>query len=641
MPTFPDAGHSLRPCPTSDHVSSNDFLPVGSDPIRLHFPKLEAFRPEDDEAELRATALYKTPSAPQKVGGYLIVSADTNFVGMEENVLRKWTKEDTFQESLRESKGRKRYSFYDGPPFATGLPHYGHILAGTIKDIVTRYAHQLGFFVERRFGWDCHGLPVEYEIDKKLKISSKEDVFAMGVKKWESSNPGKPKPSERILWNIAIREYNAACRSIVMRYSSAWESQITRLGRWIDFKRDYKTMNVSFMESVWWVFKQLFDKGLVYQGIKVMPYSTACTTPLSNFEAKQNYKDVVDPAIVVSFPLVSDPDVSLLAWTTTPWTLPSNLALCVNEEMDYVKFRDAASGSIRVALKSRLSYLYPKKKGKKKGKGKAVSEAPYSIIEEFKGSKLVGLKYSPLFNYFLENKKYGAFRVLSDSYVQDDAGTGIVHQAPAFGEDDHRVCKAHGLVKKDATGLVCPIDDNGCFTQEVSDFKGLHVKAADKRIIKHLRDAGRIVKDENFNHSYPHCWRSDTPLIYRAVPSWFVNVEKIKAELIQNNKKTRWVPSEIGTGRFHNWLENARDWAISRNRYWGTPLPIWLNSQGEIRVFGSLDDLKKASGVNIQDIHRENVDLLEIPSQKKNGEPLRRISEVFDCWYAPVFHSFS
>jgi isoleucyl-tRNA synthetase len=362
-------------------------------------------------------------------------------------------------------------------------------LAGTIKDTVTRYAAMSHKHVLRRAGWDCHGLPVEYEIDQSLGITSRDQVLEMGIDK-----------------------YNDTCRGIVTRYTSEWEATITRLGRWIDFDNDYKTMDPTFMESVWWVFSQLYGKNLVYPGFRVMPYSTACTTPLSNFEAGLNYKDVKDPAVVVSFPLADRPDAHLVAWTTTPWTLPSNVALCVNSGLQYVEIQDAASGRTYVLAKSRLSQLYPVMNTKKYKP--AMAAELYSVVKEMPGSELVGVKYVPLFEYFAnirteESSKY--FHVLSDPYVSDDAGTGIVHQAPAFGEDDYRVCLAAGLVRKGGT-VPCPVNDDGVFTSEVPDFKGMHVKAADEPIIKLLKDKGRLVQKDVLVHSYPYCWRSDTPL---------------------------------------------------------------------------------------------------------------------------------
>eukprot|EP00466_Bigelowiella_natans_P009866 jgi/Bigna1/58391/fgenesh1_pm.84_\ len=496
-------------------------------------------------------------------------------------MLKQWKKNNTFQV---------------GPPFATGLPHYGHILAGTIKDIVTRYAHQTGHHVERRFGWDCHGLPVEHEIDKKLGIKTKEDVMEMGIDR-----------------------YNAECRSIVMRYSGAWRDIVTRCGRWIDFDNDYKTLDTSFMESVWWVFKQLFEKKLVYRGFKVMPYSTACTTPLSNFETQQNYQDVRDPSVIVSFPVVGGEEtVHLLAWTTTPWTLPSNVALCVNPKFTYVKLKDNKRNKIFIMAKSRLSFLY-------------------------RDHKLVGLRYEPLFDFFKDwvGAKNDAFRVVSDDYVTDDGGTGIVHQAPAFGEDDYRVCMKYSIIKR-GEPLVCPVDDNGMYTDEVGpDLKGKHVKSkgpesADSIICRKLKDKGRLILKETFDHPYPFCWRSDTPLIYRAVPSWFVNVPKIRDDLVDNNKSTKWVPEEIGSKRFHNWLANARDWAVSRNRYWGTPIPVWTSEDGkQVVVIGSIKELEEKSGkTGITDLHRDNIDDITIPDPRGDKFPaLKRTSEVFDCWF--------
>ncbi|RHY02101.1 hypothetical protein DYB36_005671 [Aphanomyces astaci] len=526
-----------------------------------------------------------------------------SFPDEELKTLELWQELDAFQTSLRLSKDRKPFTFYDGPPFATGLPHHGHILAGTIKDIVTRFAHQTGHYVERRFGWDCHGLPVEFEINKKLNIHTKEEVLAMGIDK-----------------------YNNECRGIVQRYTKEWETTVARLGRWIDCKNDYKTMEPWYMESVWHVFATMFQKDLVYRGFKILPYSTACNTSLSNFEANQDYRDTPDPSVVVSFPVVGDESTSLLAWTTTPWTLPSNLALCVNPDLDYIKVKDLKSDKFYIVAHTRLVQVYPKvdKKGYVAGSEFEIVGAP------FKGSTLVGKTYVPLFGTFADWPH--AFQVLADKYVTSDGGTGIVHQAPAYGEEDYRVCLKNGVVTK--TLLPDPLDDNGKFTDQVPLVQGLYVKDADDVICKDLKARDRLVSKNTFVHSYPFCYRSGTPLIYRAVPGWFVNVEKIKDKIIANNQKTHWVPAFVKEKRFHNWLVDGKDWNVSRGRFWGTPLPLWVSDDyEEVVCVGSIEELKALSGVDaITDLHREFMDEITIPSRTGRGV-LRRVPEVFDCWF--------
>jgi len=529
---------------------------------------------------------------------------DFSFPKAEERIGAFWKEINAFETSVKKSEGKPEYTFYDGPPFATGTPHYGHILAGTIKDTVTRFYHQKGHYISRRFGWDCHGLPIEFEIEKELGIKTKEQVLEYG-----------------------IDNYNRACRGIVMRYSEEWKKVVTRLGRWIDMENNYKTMDVSFMESVWWVFSELWKKGLVYRGVKVMPYSTGCTTVLSNFEASMNYKEVSDPELYVAFQSVDDPNVQYIAWTTTPWTLPSNLALCVHPDFDYVQVRDNKTGVNYVVAECRLEAIYPSPK-----KSKKPVELPYTVVQKVKGVDLKDKKYVPLFNYFTGSYP-NAFRIITATYVTSTTGTGIVHQAPAFGDDDYKATLAAGVITKGGP-IPCPVDESGRFTAQVTDYAGRYIKDADLDIVIHLKKSGRVFKSGKFAHNYPYCWRSDTPLIYKAVPSWFVSVEQAKQQLLDNNLKTHWVPEFVQTKRFHNWLSEAHDWAISRTRYWGTPLPIWASADfEEVVVISSIEELKRLSGVEeITDLHRDSIDNITIPSSR-GGAPLRRVEDVFDCWF--------
>ncbi len=514
--------------------------------------------------------------------------SDVDLPKQEHEILALWEQGQIFEKSVQGRQGAQPFRFYDGPPFATGLPHYGHILAGVLKDIVPRYWTMKGYSVPRRFGWDCHGLPVENEINQTLGLTSRKDILAYGVDR-----------------------YNAACRSIVSRYANEWKVTVRRVGRWVDMENAYFTMDVSFMQSVWAVFRRLWDDGLIYEGYKVVPYSTGISTVLSNFEAGLNYKDVQDPAITVAFQLIDAPDVAILAWTTTPWTLPSNLALAVHRDTAYVRFRDANGKSYYLA-EARM--------------GDYVEEGKVEILERTTGAALLGRRYQPLFPYFAERAAEGAFRVIHSDHVTTDSGTGVVHIAPAFGEDDYYACQREGIA------MVNPVDDDGVFTSEVGEFAGRRVKDADKDLIAHLKHGGQLYRHDTVVHSYPFCWRTDTPLIYRAVSSWFVSVEKLKERLLARNATTRWVPEHLRDGRFGNWLANARDWAISRNRFWGTPLPIWRNAEGEMICVGSKAELEELTGQQVDDLHIEFVDKLEIPS-RKGGSPLRRIEPVLDCWF--------
>jgi len=512
------------------------------------------------------------------------VSSTVDFSEMEKEILAFWQENGVFQKSVDNRAGAREYVFYDGPPFATGLPHYGHLLAGTIKDVVPRYRTMRGDRVQRTFGWDCHGLPVENEMEKKLNLSSKRDIEAYGIDR-----------------------FNEACRSIVLRYTAEWEHIVNRMGRWVDFKHGYRTMDMSYMESIWWVFRTLWDKGLIYEGHKILPYCPRCSTPLSNFEANQGYLEVTDPAITLRFKVKGEENAYFLAWTTTPWTLPSNLALTVGADIDYVKVKDG--GEFYIMAESRLGAYYKEKP---------------EIVWRGKGKDLEGRTYEPLFGYFADFPD--AFRVLCGDFVSTEDGTGIVHTAPGFGEDDNAVCKKYGIRE------LCPIDKECRFTADVPDYQGRYVKDCDKDIIARLKEEGKLVHRGQIKHNYPHCWRCDSPLIYRAFPTWFVRVEAIKDKMIAANEQISWTPSHLKHGRFGKWLENARDWNIGRNRYWGAPLPVWRNDEGEVICVGSVAELEKLSGQKITDLHKHFMDKIELPSPAGKS-PLRRVPEVLDCWF--------
>ena len=513
-----------------------------------------------------------------------------NNVTQEENILKYWKKNQIFQKSLSQTANGKPYVFYDGPPFATGLPHHGHLLASTIKDIIPRYQTMLGRYVVRRFGWDCHGLPIENEIHKKLGLSAQEALKKLGVK-----------------------QYNQECRDIVMRFSTQWQEVIERVGRWVDFDHDYKTMDLDYMESVWWTFQQLHERSLVYRGNKVVPYSNELATPLANFEAGSNYQNVQDPAVTVRVRLndtIEGHSADLLIWTTTPWTLPANLAICVNPTATYALV-DYQNTTLVVA-QDLINSVCP----------------DASIICTMPGTALQHLTYQPIFPDAAKYTTGKAYVILCDDYVSTTDGTGLVHMAPAFGEDDMRICQREHI-----SDLLFFIDEHGFFTDDLSDLKDLAIKKADRVIIKQLRESGMLFHETQITHSYPFCPRTNTPLIYRAVPSWFIAVTDIRDKCLECNKQIHWTPDHIQFGRFGNWLEQARDWAVSRNRVWGIPLPIWVNdTTGHVICMDSIAMLERYTGTQVKDLHREHVDHLTFTVEGEQGIYVRT-PEVFDCWF--------
>ncbi|MFV9875128.1 MAG: isoleucine--tRNA ligase [Rickettsiales endosymbiont of Dermacentor nuttalli] len=537
---------------------------------------------------------------------YPKVDSNPNFSAIEEKILKFWQENNIFQTSIDQRGSKSEFVFYDGPPFANGLPHYGHLLTGFMKDLIARYQTMQGKRVERRFGWDCHGLPAEMTVEKELQVSGYAQIVEFGIEK-----------------------FNRQCATSVLKYTSEWEQYVNRQGRWVDLENDYKTMDIDFMESVLWAFKQLYSKGLIYESMRVMPYSWACEAPLSNFETRldNSYRERTDKAVTVTFTLNNKPKSApegckaykVLAWTTTPWTLPSNLALAVNKDIKYAYIIKNEECFI---IAENLSHKYAKELG--------LDKDNISNHDVCLGEELIGLTYIPLFPYFSHYKN--AFKILEGEFVTEQDGTGIVHMAPGFGEDDYVLCSKHNI------SIVCPVDSRGNFTNEVADFAGMLVFDAIDEIIKTLKLSGHLIKTEQFIHNYPHCWRTDTPLIYKALPSWYVEVTKIKDQLIKNNRQINWVPEYIKNGLFGKWLENVRDWSISRNRFWGTPIPVWKSDNPlypRIDVYGSIEELERDFKVKINDLHKPFIDTLTRPNpDDPTGKSMMvRVTDVFDCWF--------
>ena len=530
----------------------------------------------------------------EKTKYYPELNAKINFPEMEKNILRFWEDDKTFEKSVHNRDGAAEFVFYDGPPFANGTPHYGHIMVSYVKDAVARFQTMNGKKVERRLGWDCHGLPAEMSAEKQLGVSGRKQIEAYGVEK-----------------------FNNFCRTDVLKYSGIWVDMFKRIGRWVDFNHDYKTMNLPFMESVIHNFKELYDKGLVYEDYRVLPYSWAAETPLSNFEVNLGYQEKTDNAITVMFTL--ETGQKILVWTTTPWTLPSNLMLAVGKDIDYAVMNE--NGQDYIIAEARLGSY-------KKQLERAV------LVKKIKGAELLGLGYEPMFPYFRHFKDKGAFKVLSGEFVSTEDGTGVVHIAPGFGQDDFEVCRAYD----ENFPVACPVDEAGKFTAEVSDYAGMQVFETNEPIMQWLKTNGLLVKKEQYTHTYPFCWRTDTPLIYKAMSSWFVKVTDFRDDMVKNNQQINWIPGHIKDGRFGKWLEGARDWSISRNRFWGTPIPVWKSDNPQfprIDVFGSIAELKEKTGVEVTDLHKPYIDEVVYPNpDDPSGKTMmRRVSDVFDCWF--------
>ena len=528
-------------------------------------------------------------------------NAKSDVVKKEEEVLHFWEKEKIFEKSVEQRKNSPVFNFYDGPPFASGPPHYGHFLPSTIKDAVTRFWTMRGYLVQRTVGWDCHGLPVENLVEKELKLKTKRDIETLAGDLPQS-----------------IKKFNEAAKEIVVRYVDIWKKTLTRLGRWADYSAEYYTMENDYIESVWWVFKTLWQKKLVYKDFRVTPYCSHCGTPLSNFEVNQGYKDVKDPSIYIKVRIKGEDNAYLLVWTTTPWTLPANVALAVGKDIKYVRVK--AGDEEFIVAEDRASEIFGK---------------DYQISKKLTFKDVAGVEYEPLYSFIIPDRP--AHFVIATDFVSTEEGTGIVHLAPFFGEDDLAVARANDLP------ILKTVDMEGKFIKEVTPWRGLFVKDADESIMEDLEKRGLLFKRETIIHSYPFCWRCDSPLLYYAIDAWYVAVTKIKDDIVENNfsKKLKqadgkikegifWVPSHVKEGRFGNWLLGVKDWAVSRNRFWGAPIPIWQCGQcKEFRVIGSREELGKEV---IEDLHRPFIDNVVFTCEQCGGK-MKRVEEVFDCWF--------
>ncbi|CAN5268865.1 isoleucine--tRNA ligase [soil metagenome] len=521
------------------------------------------------------------------------VAPDVDLPRLDHAVLELWKDTDAFHGSVERRPADSEYTFYDGPPFATGTMHYGHVLQAVIKDVVPRYWTMRGHRVARRFGWDTHGLPVEMEVERMLGISGPVEIAEYGIDR-----------------------YNAACRALVEHAAAEWEAITTRVGRWVDFEDDYRTMDPTFMETVWWVFRTLWDKGLVYHSFKVLPYSWGAVTPLSNFEVNLGgYRDVEDPSLTVRLEVVDgsgpvEPGDRLAVWTTTPWTIPANLGVGVGTDIEYAAVRD---GGHRTWVAADLAGT--------------VFESP-EVLARTTGAEMVGATYQPAFPHFADLAARGAFVVIPLPEATTEEGTGLVHLAPAFGEADLAAFAAAGIDL-----IVDPVDAQGNFTDQVPEVAGMNIKDADRVLVDMLETSGALLRNERIVHAYPFCYRTDTPLIYKAIPTWFVAVETFRHRMAQLNEEILWVPEVVGTKRFGNWLTEARDWAVSRNRYWGSCIPVWVCDTGDHQVcIGSRAELQERSGVWLEDLHREFVDPVTFRCDRCDGT-MTRIPEVLDCWF--------